>query len=144
MSNLFFKREILSKTFLILFLLVVLRFETANFSAKDFIISKRKKTALPQLKSALERYSQDIHGTLVELINAKYSDFVSLSAQMSNVDKHLEEIQNPIRENHQFAQEFSEEVKQSLLKVKECLEERKHIALRKSQVTKEIWKNEFN
>ena len=66
----------------------------------------------------MQQYSTEIHSALVELINAKYSDFVSLSSQMSTVDQHLEDIQDPIRENHQFAKEFSDEVKANLQKVR--------------------------
>ncbi len=85
-------------------------FDKENFSARDFVLEKRKNYQLQDLQGSLSQYSTEIHSTLVELINAKYSDFVSLSAQMTTVDQHLEDIQNPIRDNHGFVKEFSNEV----------------------------------
>ena len=114
----------------------VSEFEKDSFSARDFIMEKRKKVELAQLQQALTLYSKEIHSTLVELINAKYSDFVSLSSQMKVVDGYLNDIWEPIRENHEFAKGFSDEVQKALETVRSHLDERKEIALKIASIKK--------
>eukprot|EP00930_Biecheleria_cincta_P080537 TRINITY_DN6886_c0_g1_i3.p1 TRINITY_DN6886_c0_g1~~TRINITY_DN6886_c0_g1_i3.p1 ORF type:complete len:703 (+),score=193.70 TRINITY_DN6886_c0_g1_i3:141-2249(+) len=71
-------------------------FENPNFDAKKLVQKYRLTIPLPQLQKSLHAHHATTRQELVELINEKCSDFVSLSSGMQGVERALKPLRAPL------------------------------------------------
>lgn len=74
-------------------------FDPCDFDAREFVQRYRKRVPLPQLQKGLKAHHAATHQELVELINEKYADFVSLSSRMQGVERALRPLRAPLEES---------------------------------------------
>lgn len=77
-------------------------FENPNFDAKELVQRYRKRVPLPQLQKLLRTHHGNTRQELVELINEKYADFVSLSSRMQGVERALKPLRAPLEESSEL------------------------------------------
>mmetsp|Transcript_43172 Transcript_43172/g.94124 ORF Transcript_43172/g.94124 Transcript_43172/m.94124 type:complete len:810 (-) Transcript_43172:148-2577(-) len=74
-------------------------FSGRDFAARELLQRYRKRVPLPQLRKCLQAHHEATHQELVELINEKYADFVSLSSRMQGVERALRPLRAPLEES---------------------------------------------
>lgn len=77
-------------------------FATADYDARDLVQRYRKRVPLPRLQAALRAHHATTRRELVELINEKYADFVSLSSRMQGVERALKPLRAPLEESSEL------------------------------------------
>jgi len=77
-------------------------FNGHEFDAKDFVQRFRRRLPLNQLQKALQSHHGATRQELVELINEKYADFVSLSSRMQGVERALRPLRAPLEESSEL------------------------------------------
>ena len=77
-------------------------FEHPNFDAKELVQRYRKRVPLPHLQKLLRAHHAATRQELVELINEKYADFVSLSSRMQGVERALKPLRAPLEESSEL------------------------------------------
>ena len=82
-------------------------FEAKDFDPRQFVLKHRRRIPLPQLQKILSEKTEKIKTELVELINAKYSDFVSLSAKMKHLEALTQPILEPLKQNRNVCESFA-------------------------------------
>lgn len=78
-------------------------FDSRFFDAKEVVQRYRKRVPLPQLQKSLRGHHAATRQELVELINEKYADFVSLSSRMQGVERALRPLRAPLEESSELA-----------------------------------------
>ncbi|XP_067618665.1 conserved oligomeric Golgi complex subunit 2 [Eurosta solidaginis] len=71
-------------------------FMKVNFSVDEFLHKNRNAPSLEQLRDDLGLYLKDLRASMIDLINADYADFVSLSANLVGLDQSIASIENPL------------------------------------------------
>mmetsp|Transcript_95616 Transcript_95616/g.209106 ORF Transcript_95616/g.209106 Transcript_95616/m.209106 type:complete len:793 (-) Transcript_95616:28-2406(-) len=89
-------------------------FESAHFDAKKVVQHYRKLVPLPQLQKSLRHQQASARQDLIELINEKYADFVSLSSRMQGVEKALKPLKAPLEESNNLTKEMQTKLNQIL------------------------------
>lgn len=74
-------------------------FEGRDFDARELIQRYRKRLPLSQLQKGLRAHHTATRQELIELINEKYADFVSLSSRMQGVERALRPLRAPLEES---------------------------------------------
>eukprot|EP00933_Yihiella_yeosuensis_P035548 TRINITY_DN29122_c0_g1_i1.p1 TRINITY_DN29122_c0_g1~~TRINITY_DN29122_c0_g1_i1.p1 ORF type:complete len:769 (-),score=185.93 TRINITY_DN29122_c0_g1_i1:141-2447(-) len=74
-------------------------FAGRDFDPKEVVQRYRKRIPLPQLQKSLRAHHAATRQELVELINEKYADFVSLSSRMTGVERALKPLRAPLEES---------------------------------------------
>jgi len=67
-------------------------FDGRTFDAREVVQRYRKRWPLKELQQGLSKHHEDTRKELVELINEKYADFVSLSSRMQGVERALKPL----------------------------------------------------
>ena len=72
-------------------------FTSENFSVDSFISDyRRRNKPLENLLNEVRKYSISLESELLELINKDYADFVNLSANLSGIDKVIDNLRTPM------------------------------------------------
>eukprot|EP00971_Amphidinium_carterae_P119603 2369471-Amphidinium_carterae.1 len=79
-------------------------FDGKEFDAREFVQRYRKRLPLTQLQKVLQTHHKARRQELVELINDKYQDFVSLSLRMQGVERALKPLKGPLEESSELTQ----------------------------------------
>jgi len=74
-------------------------FDGRTFDAREVVQRYRKRWPLKELQQGLSKHHEDTRKELVELINEKYADFVSLSSRMQGVERALKPLRSPLEES---------------------------------------------
>eukprot|EP00929_Paragymnodinium_shiwhaense_P064861 TRINITY_DN32567_c0_g1_i1.p1 TRINITY_DN32567_c0_g1~~TRINITY_DN32567_c0_g1_i1.p1 ORF type:complete len:847 (+),score=217.47 TRINITY_DN32567_c0_g1_i1:168-2543(+) len=74
-------------------------FDARDFDGRELVQRYRKRLPLPQLQKSLRAHYAATRQELVELINEKYADFVSLSSRMQGVERALKPLRAPLEES---------------------------------------------
>eukprot|EP00928_Gymnodinium_smaydae_P047677 TRINITY_DN31830_c0_g1_i1.p1 TRINITY_DN31830_c0_g1~~TRINITY_DN31830_c0_g1_i1.p1 ORF type:complete len:845 (+),score=198.11 TRINITY_DN31830_c0_g1_i1:68-2602(+) len=82
-------------------------FEAREFDAREVVNRYRKRVPLPTLQKSLKGRYAASRQELVELINEKYADFVSLSSRMQGVERALKPLRAPLEESNDLTQSLS-------------------------------------
>lgn len=77
-------------------------FDGASFDAKRVVQHYRRLVPLPQLQRSLRAHHASARQELVELINEKYADFVSLSSRMQVIEGALKPLRAPLEESSEL------------------------------------------
>ncbi|CAJ1348535.1 unnamed protein product, partial [Effrenium voratum] len=77
-------------------------FENPSFDAKELVQRYRKRIPLPHLQKILRGHHAATRQELIELINEKYADFVSLSSRMQGVERALKPLRAPLEESSEL------------------------------------------
>lgn len=85
-------------------------FDVREFDAKDFVQRYRRRLPLPQLQQSLRAHHAGMRQELVELINEKYADFVSLSTRMQGVERALKPLKAPLEESAELTREMEKKL----------------------------------
>ncbi|CAD7950780.1 unnamed protein product [Amoebophrya sp. A120] len=102
-----------------------------SFDAKDWISQYRRSIPLPQLQKVLTAKSESVKTELVELINAKYSDFVALSSKMKQLEQLTHPIIEPLQENRATCDDFAAKLDELCVKARAGIQQRRSIAEKK-------------
>eukprot|EP00392_Amoebophrya_sp_AT5.2_P014624 g14785.t1 len=105
-----------------------------EFDPKEFVQQYRRRIPLPQLQKILNEKHEAVKADLVELINEKYGDFVSLSSKMKELEHLTQPILEPLKENRALCEEFTRKLDELCSRAREGIRERKRIAERKRLV----------
>mmetsp|Transcript_52684 Transcript_52684/g.125873 ORF Transcript_52684/g.125873 Transcript_52684/m.125873 type:complete len:797 (-) Transcript_52684:36-2426(-) len=79
-------------------------FDGQEFDAREFVQRYRKRLPLTQLQKVLQAHHKSKRQELVELINEKYQDFVSLSLRMQGVERALKPLKGPLEESSELTE----------------------------------------
>eukprot|EP00406_Dinophysis_acuminata_P006390 CAMPEP_0179232170 /NCGR_PEP_ID=MMETSP0797-20121207/11722_1 /TAXON_ID=47934 /ORGANISM="Dinophysis acuminata, Strain DAEP01" /LENGTH=813 /DNA_ID=CAMNT_0020939283 /DNA_START=1 /DNA_END=2442 /DNA_ORIENTATION=- len=82
-------------------------FDGRDFDAREVVQRYRKRVPLPQLQKGLQAHHTATRQELVELINEKYADFVSLSSRMQGVERALKPLRAPLEESSTLTQNLN-------------------------------------
>ncbi|CAE8601806.1 unnamed protein product, partial [Polarella glacialis] len=99
-------------------------FDGRDFDPKEFVQRYRKRIPLPQLQKSLQAHHAATRQELVELINEKYADFVSLSSRMQGVERALKPLRAPLEESCELTKSLHSKLDLLLSKAEET-----HLAL---------------
>ncbi|KAL1463196.1 hypothetical protein WDU94_014972 [Cyamophila willieti] len=67
-----------------------------SFSVDQFLQDHRRKANLEIMRDDLGIYLKTLRSAMIELINKDYTEFISLSTNLIDLDKRLDNIQSPI------------------------------------------------
>lgn len=67
-----------------------------SFSVDTFLHNNRNAGSLEQMRDDLGVYLKELRTAMIELINQDYQDFVSLSAELVDLDQRIETIRKPL------------------------------------------------
>ncbi|CAK8998703.1 Conserved oligomeric Golgi complex subunit 2 (COG complex subunit 2) (Component of oligomeric Golgi complex 2) [Durusdinium trenchii] len=95
-------------------------FENPKFDAKELVQRYRKRVPLPQLQKSLRTHHASARQELVELINEKYADFVSLSSRMQGVERALKPLRAPLEESAELTKGLHSKLGSLLQKAEEA------------------------
>lgn len=101
-------------------------FENNHFDAKKVVQHYRKLVPLPQLQRSLRNQHQAARHELVELINEKYADFVSLSSRMAGVERALKPLQTPLQDTS----ELTRNIRNKLGDILEQARDKQHVLVK--------------
>eukprot|EP00927_Polykrikos_kofoidii_P043495 TRINITY_DN37563_c2_g2_i1.p1 TRINITY_DN37563_c2_g2~~TRINITY_DN37563_c2_g2_i1.p1 ORF type:complete len:897 (-),score=192.13 TRINITY_DN37563_c2_g2_i1:72-2660(-) len=79
-------------------------FDGRDFDAGEVVQRYRRRVPLPQLQKSLRAHYAATRQEVVELINDKYADFVSLSSRMQGVERALRPLRAPLEESSELTQ----------------------------------------
>lgn len=77
-------------------------FDGSAFDAREFVQRYRKRLPLSQLQKGLRSHQASTKQELIDLINEKYGDFVSLSSRMQGVERALKPLRAPLEESSEL------------------------------------------
>jgi len=106
-------------------------FENPNFDAKELVQRYRKRIPLPHLQKSLRAHHATTRQELIELINEKYADFVSLSSRMQGVERALRPLRSPLEESCELTKGLQTKLGGLLQKAEETHERLGRIQARK-------------
>lgn len=110
-------------------------FDSSNFDAKKVVQHYRKLVPLPQLQRSLRAQHAAARQELVELINEKYADFVSLSSRMQGVERALKPLRAPLEESSELTKNLQGKLGGILDQANETQKELARIRARKDALT---------
>ncbi|CAD7931979.1 unnamed protein product [Amoebophrya sp. A25] len=106
-------------------------FEGKHFDARDFVLRYRRRLPLPQLQKILSEKTENVKTELVELINAKYPEFVALSSKMNQLEQLTQPLLEPLKQNRHTCETFAAKLDDVCSKAREGIQQRKRIAEKK-------------
>ncbi|CAK0814746.1 unnamed protein product [Prorocentrum cordatum] len=106
-------------------------FDGRDFDAREVVQRYRKRVPLPQLQKGLRAHHAATRQELVELINEKYADFVSLSSQMQGVERALKPLRVPLEESSDLMQGLRSKLRSILGQADEAHESLAQVRARK-------------
>lgn len=109
-------------------------FEGRDFDARELVMKYRRRMPLSQLQKSLSSHKTAIRQELIELINEKYSDFVSLSSRMQGVEQALRPLRTPLEESRGLAGSFKDRLGELLTQADSKFQELAEVSARKRQV----------
>eukprot|EP00397_Hematodinium_sp_SG-2012_P014067 GEMP01014296.1.p1 GENE.GEMP01014296.1~~GEMP01014296.1.p1 ORF type:complete len:690 (+),score=182.99 GEMP01014296.1:118-2187(+) len=102
-------------------------FSAADFDASVFVLKARRRLPLPELQKVLSTHSIQVKGELQQLLNEKFSDFVSLANRMQSVDRTAAPLWEPLQQQRQQADAFRTLLDGVLDRARQAREERRKI-----------------
>eukprot|EP00200_Dunaliella_tertiolecta_P002070 CAMPEP_0202343412 /NCGR_PEP_ID=MMETSP1126-20121109/3543_1 /ASSEMBLY_ACC=CAM_ASM_000457 /TAXON_ID=3047 /ORGANISM="Dunaliella tertiolecta, Strain CCMP1320" /LENGTH=1109 /DNA_ID=CAMNT_0048934475 /DNA_START=46 /DNA_END=3376 /DNA_ORIENTATION=- len=103
-----------------------------NFKSELVVADLRRYVPLPSLQSELENYLATLKTKMVEVINADYSDYVSLSSKLVNVDGAVVRMRKPLIDLREKLQAIQGSVVGELTSLNQGLKRRKEVATARS------------
>mmetsp|Transcript_36950 Transcript_36950/g.104270 ORF Transcript_36950/g.104270 Transcript_36950/m.104270 type:complete len:768 (-) Transcript_36950:202-2505(-) len=104
------------------------QFVDPDFNADSYVGDLRGYVPLETLKSELDKHLSFLKNRLVEVINEDYSDFVSLSTKLVNVDGAVVRMKKPLGELKEKLEGVQGTVQGELDQLQEQLQRRKDVA----------------
>mmetsp|Transcript_18657 Transcript_18657/g.40080 ORF Transcript_18657/g.40080 Transcript_18657/m.40080 type:complete len:830 (-) Transcript_18657:232-2721(-) len=108
------------------------KFLLPDFEAEGCISDLRRYVPLATLQTELQSYLALLKSKLVEVINEDYSDYVSLSSKLVNVDGAVLRMRKPLVELKEKLSVVQEAVKAELTALNQGLKRRKEVATARS------------
>lgn len=105
-----------------------LEFSRPEFDADKYVANLRKNVPLETLSNELGEHLSSLKLQLVEVINADYADFVSLSTQLVNVDGAVARMQTPLVTLKDQMSTVSDSISNELATLKLCLQRQAAVA----------------
>jgi len=102
-------------------------FTADDFDAPAFVLKACRRAPLPKLQETLHEHSSQVKKELQQLLNDKYSDFVSLAQRMQTVDRIAAPLRNPLLQQQRAVVSFHAQLQAVLDQAKEAREERRRI-----------------
>ena len=98
-----------------------------DFSVDTFIADCRRRVPLESVLVDLRHYASSLENDLVELINKDYADFVNLSANLSGIDKVIENLRAPLNTLLKEVSTVSDSVHAASNEVQDILDQRRKV-----------------
>jgi len=109
-----------------------------DFNVDAFVSEKRKDFTLESLLEALQSYVAGLDGTLVNIINNDYSQFLKLSTMLVNIDAMVSSLRSPLDAVEAKVEGVRKVVTQPLAEQEALLHRYHHIQIKKKLLKSQL------
>lgn len=102
-----------------------------SFSVDQFLQDHRRRANLEIMRDDLGIYLKTLRSAMIELINKDYTEFISLSTNLIDLDKRLDNIQSPIGQLSNHILQTREKLTNTIEEMNAYIKKKKELKLQK-------------
>ncbi|KAI5753172.1 hypothetical protein M8J77_024272 [Diaphorina citri] len=106
-----------------------------SFSVDQFLQDHRRNANLEIMRDDLGIYLKTLRSAMIELINKDYTEFISLSTNLIDLDKRLDNIQSPIGQLSGHIRQTHGKLANTIEEMNVYIKKKKHLKLQKQVLT---------